>query len=491
MEEIAEAVLEDGRRLPYVVVDRPPRGGMKYTYFAPDRSYVVQFYNDPAASRDEHLRERVRAILGRYNPTKSEAEGGAAGNTAELAAYYAQRFCWPLAIVQFPEFGLVCPTYPDRFFFNEASAPTLKLAGRDKKSHWFTSDKREFLTPEERGDFRSMLNIALLLARSVRRMHQAGLAHSDLSNNNVLIDPASGSCIIIDIDSLVVPNLFPPEVIGTEGYIAPEILVTLQAPPGYRARPGTQTDLHALAVLIYEYLFFRHPLRGPKVYDEKSPAKNDLLTLGEEAIFIEHPTDSSNRPAGLKTTIHDVGPFLEQLFLRAFVQGLRQPGARPTAMEWEQALMKTWDLLHRCENPQCEPGWFVLYEETHPRCPYCGTRLKKGQLVRFHLKTEARGRKGQWLDAGVLDLSDGAELFQWNVFHSVFANEEEEPEVKAKVCYAGGRWWLVNHTLSGLRSPEGKVIPAGERLALENQMIFRLTEESDGMLVYVTITDLV
>ena len=47
MDGVAEAVLSDGRKIPYVIRKDPPRGGMKYTYFAPDRSYVVQFFNDP------------------------------------------------------------------------------------------------------------------------------------------------------------------------------------------------------------------------------------------------------------------------------------------------------------------------------------------------------------------------------------------------------------------------------------------------------------
>ena len=31
MERIAEAVLADGRKIPYVITDDPPRGGMKNT----------------------------------------------------------------------------------------------------------------------------------------------------------------------------------------------------------------------------------------------------------------------------------------------------------------------------------------------------------------------------------------------------------------------------------------------------------------------------
>ena len=56
----------------------------------------------------------------------------------------------------------------------------------------------------------------------------------------------------------------------------------------------------------------------------------------------------------MKVTIHDLGPELEELFIRAFVRGLHDPPERPTAMEWEKGLIKTWNLLHPCDNPDCK-----------------------------------------------------------------------------------------------------------------------------------------
>lgn len=491
MGQLAEAILEDGRAIPYIITDDPPRGGMKHTYFAPDRSYVVQFFNDPLASSDEYLRARIQAILGPYNPTLSEKNGGAAGNTDALAEYFSERFCWPIAIVQFPQFGLVCPTYPDNFFFDENSALQLKLAGKDKRSHWFTSDNRMFLSKEERGDLKSMMDIAIMLTRSVRRMHQAGLAHSDLSNNNVLIDPKSGSCIIIDIDSLVVPDMFPPEVIGTRGYIAPEVLATLGLPFGdpRRHSPGIASDLYALGVLLYEYLFLRHPLIGPKVYDTASKGKNDFLMFGPKALFIEDPNDQSNRPAHLKVTLKAVSPFLENLFLRLFTIGLHHPDERPSAMEWERALAKTYDLLHRCPNAQCEQGWFVLYDEKQPVCPYCQSRLR-GEIVRFYLKTEVRGRSGQWIDDGVLDIDDGSKLYAWHLFSNVFADEKADPAVQARVERIQGQWWLINEKLTAMMTADGRTVPQGERTPLKDKMIFRITREAFSKVIFVTIRSL-
>jgi serine/threonine protein kinase len=60
----------------------------------------------------------------------------------------------------------------------------------------------------------------------LRRLHAAGLAHSDLSYKNVLVDPAGGNACIIDIDGLVVPGKFPPDVVGTPDFIAPEVIAS-------------------------------------------------------------------------------------------------------------------------------------------------------------------------------------------------------------------------------------------------------------------------
>lgn len=488
MEKTVEATLADGRKIPYVVTDNPPRGGMKYTYFAPDKSYVVQFFNEPNKI-DRNMTARLEAIIGRYNPTIPESKGGAIGNDEKLAKYFAARFCWPTDLVVSPEFGIVSPAYPKSFFFEKEASQFLDLKGKDKKSNWFTSGNRRFLNKNELGDFRSMIQMSLLLSRSIRRLHQAGLAHSDLSNNNVLIDPKSGNCVVIDIDSLVVPGLFPPEVAGTRGYIAPEVLSTMELDRGDPRRmiPCSSTDLHALAVLIYEYLFCRHPLMGPKIFSAESAEKDDFLGLGEMALFIENPNDTSNRPQNLKTTIKDLGPILENLFIRAFVDGLHNPPLRPSAMEWERGLVKTWDLLHKCANPQCDKKWFVLHDVNNPVCPFCGTRIAERNIVRFEMNSEVRGHSGEWRKYSELDVVHNTPLFKWHLQSNVFADEKAEKSLQAYACCHGGEWFLVNQRAEGLLSPQGNPVPAGQAIRIEDGTMFRACREERGMLIKVRI----
>lgn len=490
MNKTGTATLADGRKIPYVITDNPPRGGMKYTYFAPDKSYVVQFYNEPDKI-DRNMRSRLEAIIGRYNPTIPESKGGAIGTDERLAGYFAGRFCWPTDLVVEPEFGIVSPAYPKSFFFDEDASQFLELKGKDKKSNWFTSGNRRFLNRSELGDFRSMMQMSLLLSRSIRRLHQAGLAHSDLSNNNVLIDPKSGNCVVIDIDSLVVPGLFPPEVAGTRGYIAPEVLSTMELDRNDPRRriPSSATDLHALAVLIYEYLFFRHPLMGPKIFSSESAEKDDLLGLGEKALFIEDPSDTSNRPASLNITIKDLGPILENLFIRAFADGLHNPPLRPSAMEWERGLVQTWDLLHKCSNPRCDKKWFVLYDVNNPVCPFCGTKIAEKNIVRFELNSEVRGHSGEWRKYSELDVVHNTPLFKWHMYSSVFADEKADKTLQAYVCCHDGQWFLINQHAQGLLSPQGNPVPAGQAIRLSDGTMFRASRNERGILIRVSIID--
>lgn len=483
MDRIARALLHNGKEIEYVITDNPPRGGMKYTYFTPDKSFVVQFFNKPEDANDPKMQERIKAIIGKYNPTVPESAGGARGNDQLTADYFARRFCWPVAIVVRPQFGIVCPAYPKNYLFTENSSQILKLKGKDKKSNWFTGKNRKYLNSNELGDFRSMLQMSILLARSLRRMHQAGLAHSDLSFNNVLIDPRSGGCVIIDIDSLVVPDLYPPEVIGTRGYVAPEVLQTLGMEKEKRKYPGVQTDLHSMAVLIYEYLFFRHPIIGPKIYSEDAE-QDDYMCLGPCATFIEDPDDTSNRPKDLTVSIKDLGPELENLFLRAFSQGLHQPSARPSAMEWEKGMVKAWNKLHRCSNPNCEKRYFILYDISEPVCPFCRTRVTDKNLMKLVFFSQRRGFKGRWFRSSELIADNNTPICSWDLYTTVFPDEKaQDRNVRAYIKYQDDKYYLVNISLDNMLSPDGCIVPKGYAAQLNDGDIFRIVDDENSHLL--------
>lgn len=474
------------------------QGGMKDVYFSPDKSYVVAFFRDRL---DYAGQERLKAIVGPFRQGIFEQEGG---------AYWKDLFCWPTGIVEKDgQWGIVVPAYQKHFFFEHGSVNDdfLGIKGKEKEGKWFASasNRAKFLAPQEKGTWLSHLQIALTISRAVRRLHAAGLAHSDLSYKNVLVDPSGGRACVIDIDGLVVPNKFPPDVVGTPDFIAPEVIATqhLDKTDPARKLPSSLTDRHALAVLIYMYLFYRHPLRGGKVHDMDA-TRDEELSMGERALFVEHPGDASNRvradqlprshlpwgdPGRLPHTV--AGPLLAELFRRAFVDGLHDPAQRPTASEWETALVRTIDMIQPCSN-RCEMAWYVFDNSTRPRCPFCGTPYT-APLPVLNLYSSRHSGTFQSDNHRVM-VWDGQSLFPWHVNRRVFPNERLTPQQRRRVGYFQchqGAWYLVNEAMPHMHDVTDKRdVPIGGHVTLTDGRQILLSREDGGRLIQVQIANL-
>ena len=165
---------------------------------------------------------------------------------------------------------------------------------------WILPRALRRLPPNIRGTWLDRIYVAVNMARIAWQLHAYGLCHSDFSGDNFLANVARHDVVLIDLDSLVVPGVLPPEMLGTGDYMAPEIVAsrlgrreTAEKTSG--AKPSIYTDLHSLAVLIYQLLLMRHPLKGPKRHDADAE-RDDLLALGARALYVEDPNDPSNRP---------------------------------------------------------------------------------------------------------------------------------------------------------------------------------------------------
>jgi serine/threonine protein kinase len=482
----AKATTKSGRAVEFRT-DMIGDGAMKEVYFTKDRKSVVCFYKDPKAGQDLDRIRRLEFILGKYNPTQPKGQGGAAVSDTE-ADYFRGLFCWPTEIVTAPRFGLVAPTYPGNFFFE--TGPDF-IKGKEKNGMRFIGARNrsmlEKFAPAELGDWRNYLALSIRMARAVARLHNAGLAHSDLSPNNVLVDPSRGLSIVIDIDSLVVEGLFPPDVLGTKGYIAPEVLSTMHLPlrdPG-RKHPSARTDQHALPVLIYQYLLRRHPLDGRRIPPVPTAEEQELLSYGKEAIFCEHPTDATNRPEAKEyVPCAALGPFLNELFQRTFVKGLHAPNDRPSALEWVRGLIKTVDLLQPCANPKCPQKWWVVANQNDPVCPWCKTRPRSFP----YLSLRAERRPGQWMPDGQVALFEKMTLFRWHAFDNVFPAPEADRTPQAYCTFHQGQWLLVNQNLTSLTSvATGNRVPAGQAVALKHGAQVRFSQEPHGRIAEVQL----
>ena len=124
-------------------------------------------------------------ITGAYRERIFGQEGG---------SYLQNLYCWPTAVVEWQgRLGVVAPFYRPCFFFEHGSRNNdmLGIKGKEKDGKWFASaaNRSKFLDPRELGNWMMHLKVCIMLARAVRRMHMAGLSHSDLGYKNCLIDP--------------------------------------------------------------------------------------------------------------------------------------------------------------------------------------------------------------------------------------------------------------------------------------------------------------
>jgi len=463
-----------------IVFEREPitAGGEKVVFFTRDHKQVVGFFygklDDPRERRN-----RLERIVNDYNPTLE-------GSQAE---YWKKHFCWPVDIVQGergipPEFiqrhhlirpmlGVVCPAYRPNFFFRDRTGNI-----REKKGRWFTGEKsRKLLPADEKGDFLRYLQCCSVMASAVRRLHFAGLAHSDLSHNNVLIDPKHGDACVIDIDSLVVPGLAPPSVMGTPGYIAPEVITG-------KGLPSIETDLHALAVLMYETLLLRHPLQGPKIHSQR-PEQDELLSMGEGALYIEHPEDSSNRLKKPPTVpAWRMGPYLDALFQKTFVTGLHKPKRRASASEWEKCLTKTLDLIHPSPSGN---QWFVLTRDMPMSCPYTNAPITKPVPIMDFYRDKGGGAYSD--EQQSITIWHNRYLYKWHASSKLSPIDCDRTPI-AYFSFYQDKWWIVNQSGEDMVIVNDQdYLREGTAAELKPGLQILLSAEDGGRLGIITFLD--
>lgn len=491
----------NGSSYQYIDNNEPKSGTAKDVYFSPDRKYVVALFKE---KQDFNQKERLKKITTVYLNRIKSNEGG--------EYYLNEIYRWPTDIIEHQgKTGIIVPIYNPKFFFKKGYSNQDLIKGEEKNGKWFAGAKfRNKVFPlsldvSELGTWLNYIQVCVNLSRGVKKMHQMGLSHSDLSYNNVLIDPTTGAACMIDLDGLVVPGLFPAEVIGTADFIAPEVLATkhLSKNDPNRKLPNRLTDLHALACLIYMYLLHRHPLKGGKVHDLDTET-DDLLSMGEKALFIEHPTDKSNRPKMNQVSKWDqywsnidklpysiTGPYLKELFDQAFLKGLHNPNERPTADMWEQALLKTTDLMQPCSNSTCEQKWYVFDNTTSPACPFCGTKHAGSLPV---LDFYFQFKPGVWKPENQrVMVYNNQYLFQWHVNRNLIRSERVTNEQKVPVgyfTYHNNNWVFVNQKLSTLKDlTEDKLVPIGTMVQITDGKKLLLDSSDGGRVVLITITN--
>jgi DNA-binding helix-hairpin-helix protein with protein kinase domain len=417
-------------------------------YRALDGKHVVKLFKSPTPQ----LAKAMELILGPYNCVANQS-------------YWQEMFCWPNGLVLYPDLGIRMPVIPATY----------------RALCWFVFPKLVNRLPRTQKSWHTRMLFALRLARAVGRLHKTGLAHSDLSPNNIYVDPDSGRIIIIDLDGLVVRDFVPAQVVGTPEYIAPEVLEG-------QGLPNPKTDLHALAVLVHQLLLYRHPLRGPKTFSAVAEDDERLL-LGRGGIYVDHPQDKSNRPSESFWPSGLLGETLATLFRRALVDGLRAPDVRPSASQWEEAIAHLSDRVVRCLNPRCDEQFFPISDGVKElRCLWCATPFPRGVPVLRFYRGDAWGSfrpEPDWFVAALPKRT----LHRWHAETGVSPGPGVDPGPVAMLEQEGTSWYLRNQGLVGLRVLESGAakgqVPIGDRVLLSDGATLLLAAPPRGRAVVV------
>lgn len=455
-------------------------GGQGTLHLSHDRRSVVKLYHETDRRRVAVLNK----IIGEYNVTRGEA------GSKRPDPSVRDLFAWPNAIAQKPRLGVR---------MDNVNAQTKHV----QLSWWLKPKAFRRLSSDLRGNWLDRTRVASNMARIAWKLHGSGLCHSDFSGDNFLANVARHRVVLIDLDNLVVPGVLPPEMLGTGDYMAPEIVIARTrgeietTKDGEGVRPSIETDLHSLAVLIYQLLLMRHPLKGPKQHDADSE-KDDILALGERALYIEDPHDHSNRPAGPFLGAWSLGEEVEGLMRRAFTIGLHNPAARPGAAVWGDALLRMADQIIPCINENCPGRAFVLLRDRPAICPWCGTQLTYPRAVPVLRLYYGAGRAGHYqADKGRIVGWQGRTLHRWHAQTDISESAATRPEDRRPLAeiqfHRQNGWLLTNLAIAELRAASRGVVrrvEIGQPIPLDDGQQLILGSGSSARLALVTMQGL-
>lgn len=233
----------------------------------------------------------------------------------------------------------------------------------------------------KRAAWHHLVNVAANLCLAVGTVHRVNAVIGDFQERNILVSDDT-RVTLVDCDSMQFTDSDGHQFLC--GVARPEFTAPELADTNLRTEPREKTsDLFALAVHIYLLLMGgNHPfMRGRWTGSGEQP---DALTLAKAGQWASGP-NSLLRKHPLAPSVGYLPAEIQQLFLRAFTEGSRDPSRRPSADEWRRA-------LGRIQVAQCAEGVHEI-PTSAAQCPWCAIdkhrRVRKQQQQRAEAPTPA------------------------------------------------------------------------------------------------------
>lgn len=218
------------------------------------------------------------------------------------------------------------------------------------------------------------------IAHLFTRLHLGtGWCYKDINEGNIYINPKTGDIFVIDLDNISVPKT--KTILGTHGYMAPEVYVTNE--------PDTRTDQFSMAVYFYRLLIGGYPLEGKKTMEylkknNKAVQEAGDVIYGSMALFAFDPKDTSNSIQPLVkekdgevyqaqiNLWNDLPEEIQQCFIRTFSTGLHNREMRATDGMW----YKAFDDVEKNGLVKCKCGKHNFGSRTKQKaCKFCSKKL--------------------------------------------------------------------------------------------------------------------
>lgn len=217
---------------------------------------------------------------------------------------------------------------------------------------------------------RERIFLGYIIAKAFGALERSNLSYCDISGNNILVKTGRTASIkMIDVDNIYVAGKGAAAVLGTPRYIAPEVI-------SRQKNPDVLSDNYSLAVILFELLRVGHPYISDDILD--GTPEDEEAALAGKYDYVTDENSTNMLPADIVLTDK-----LKRLFERCFVDGKKNRLARPSAQEFEFALLEASNKVIKC--PSCS-AWHYPRKKgrTYDGCPWCDAPSKPKARLNFY-----------------------------------------------------------------------------------------------------------
>ena len=259
-------------------------------------------------------------------------------------------------IIETPYIGYVMNKVSDHKPLNTYLIPDKKRSF----SEWYNNGR----------GLRERLFIGYMIAKAFEDLERKNLSYCDISGNNILVKIEKAVSIkMIDVDNIYVAGKGTTAVLGTPRYIAPEVI-------NRQKNPDVLSDNYSLAVILFELLRVGHPYISDDVLD--GTPEDEEQALAGKADYVTNENSTNMLPSDVVFT-----GMLEELFKKCFVDGKSNRMLRPSAKEFEYALLDASNKVIKC--PSCG-AWHYPRKKgrVYEGCPWCDGASKPKARLNFY-----------------------------------------------------------------------------------------------------------